>query len=816
MIRRLLAVALVLVAEWSLVIAPAQAAINTPITPAQIPPNAVTAAKIAPLTVTNATAARPLLDRLTDPGYSVLDFGAKCDGSTDDTTAIQAAMDAAASLQVWLTIAPRGKVCRGNELHFRTGARLNVDGIYRTLAAAGGGASVLTNYYAVNRSGAPESDVVIRGNGQLDNNHLNQQPIQSGQSAAGSCLYTYGAIQNVTVDGQTMVNCGSFPWNIVGGIKNADGGTAQHVYLRNLTALGTNSVNAPELGSGCDDCWMDNVADYGPNTDFGPTIYGGATHSGIRNSRARGKAHGFAVLSDGTPVTGATSTPSQGILLEGNTSYGNYGCGFYIQSTSTASSGATAKQREVRLIGNDSYGNNLSHNPNFGGECVLDGSAPISMGNHLHNDGAANSDGSNSTVPSACILLYGAGSTTQASDNFKSIGDTCENEGYKGVGIGAVISSGVVAPSFVNFTVIDNQGLVSTTSTAASATTSISVASATNIAVGQTLQGVGVPNGTTVQSISGTTITVNQAVNIGSGAVLSFTTPTMVQAISGQCGADCTITGTKTSGFSSPWQGLVVNGAAKIWQNEGLSNYVQQDSLFTGAATVQGGLFANGGFQAANGVALATNLNAAGIVPGGTQGLAVEWNYSSGGAEADLFSLATNGPLSFYSKTGTTTAKRMMTLTPTSGAFDVPMQATGGFTDASSRPAVFAATAGPWTSYTPTLSCSSGTLTTATASGRYQGSTDKSEKFSISIKITTAGTCSGNITATLPVAAVNAGGFQMVGGRENAVGGTILVGQIPANGSGVVILAANASGVATTFTPANNWQLDVSGSYESQ
>lgn len=56
---------------------------------------------------------------------------------------------------------------------------------------------------------------------------------------------------------------------------------------------------------------------------------------------------------------------------------------------------------------------------------------------------------------------------------------------------------------------------------------------------------------------------------------------------------------------------------------------------------------------------------------------------------------------------------------------------------------------GAWTSYTPTLSCASGTLTTATAAGRYK-TFGKTVVISINIVITNVGTCATAIRATLP------------------------------------------------------------------
>jgi hypothetical protein len=65
-----------------------------------------------------------------------------------------------------------------------------------------------------------------------------------------------------------------------------------------------------------------------------------------------------------------------------------------------------------------------------------------------------------------------------------------------------------------------------TTYTNAGADTIIVVASATGIAAGQLVQGVGIPVGTTVVSISGTNITISAASAVeGSGTAITFSTP---------------------------------------------------------------------------------------------------------------------------------------------------------------------------------------------------------------------------------------------------------------------------------------------------
>ena len=57
---------------------------------------------------------------------------------------------------------------------------------------------------------------------------------------------------------------------------------------------------------------------------------------------------------------------------------------------------------------------------------------------------------------------------------------------------------------------------------------------------------------------------------------------------------------------------------------------------------------------------------------------------------------------------------------------------------------------GAWIAYTPTISCGSGTLTSATASGRYKRLGQKTVALQINLNVTTVGTCSSGVNMTLP------------------------------------------------------------------
>lgn len=84
---------------------------------------------------------------------------------------------------------------------------------------------------------------------------------------------------------------------------------------------------------------------------------------------------------------------------------------------------------------------------------------------------------------------------------------------------------------------------------------------------------------------------------------------------------------------------------------------------------------------------------------------------------------------------------------------------------------------GIWTAYTPNVTAASGALTTVSATGIYS-IIGKTVLVNIDITITTNGTGSVAILATLPV---NAVGTQIIAGREDAVTGLMLQGLVGTN-----------------------------------
>ena len=112
-----------------------------------------------------------------------------------------------------------------------------------------------------------------------------------------------------------------------------------------------------------------------------------------------------------------------------------------------------------------------------------------------------------------------------------------------------------------------------------------------------------------------------------------------------------------------------------------------------------------------------------------------------------------------------------------------------------------------WTAYSPTVSTGGGSIATlGTVTGRYWN-VGKSVAFQVGVPITSAGTGSGHVSATLPFAA--AAFDYVVAGREKAATGKMLQGHIEASSSIVKIFDYTNS-----YPGVNSANLVLSGIYE--
>jgi hypothetical protein len=113
----------------------------------------------------------------------------------------------------------------------------------------------------------------------------------------------------------------------------------------------------------------------------------------------------------------------------------------------------------------------------------------------------------------------------------------------------------------------------------------------------------------------------------------------------------------------------------------------------------------------------------------------------------------------------------------------------------------------PWVSYTPTLSVTSGSLTTASATG-YYARRGKILHYKVQIVITTNGTGAGALGFTVPVVAAETDG-QNAYGKERAINGKAVMGFL--DGGTSICYIQNYDG---TYPGINGAVINVGGFYE--
>lgn len=164
------------------------------------------------------------------------------------------------------------------------------------------------------------------------------------------------------------------------------------------------------------------------------------------------------------------------------------------------------------------------------------------------------------------------------------------------------------------------------------------------------------------------------------------------------------------------------------------------------------------------------------------------------GAFASAYTLptATNSVLGGVKPDGTTITNTAGVISVTNAITALPVSvAQGGTGD----------TGTPWTSYTPTVTCStSGAITTDSIGARYK-TLGKTVWIQINVNITTLGTCLGNLSVTAPVA--GQGNLIQTLSAENHT-------------TGLTVAAEIFSNITVFFTtaPAANYYI-VGGTYES-
>lgn len=110
-----------------------------------------------------------------------------------------------------------------------------------------------------------------------------------------------------------------------------------------------------------------------------------------------------------------------------------------------------------------------------------------------------------------------------------------------------------------------------------------------------------------------------------------------------------------------------------------------------------------------------------------------------------------------------------------------------------------------WATYTPTITCTAGSITTDTVAGRYKA-IGKTVAVQIILSVSTLGTCTGNVTFTTPPAL-----------GVNTTGATYPLSAYNASTNGaVVVIASQPSSIIMIFAVAPAAQTYViNGTYEA-
>lgn len=272
--------------------------------------------------------ARPLASALSDsatsgPGlYDAMDSGATGNGTTDDTAAVQAAIDAsAASPGGGICLIPHGTFLISKALSAPAGCHLVIDGTIRLADGA--------NQDMIFISG---SNVLIEGTGTLEGNGANQSATIGG-------IVNVAGIANVVVRGLTVNGVHNWGVNLTA-CKNA--------LLEDMVMSNNGSAN--EFAEGATNCWARNCTITGTN-DFAFAFYGGVQDSGITDSISTGNGGpGIGILSDdGQPAL------CQNITIANNHSFANVnGAQGIVVITGPD---ITANHQGVSITGNDIHDN---------------------------------------------------------------------------------------------------------------------------------------------------------------------------------------------------------------------------------------------------------------------------------------------------------------------------------------------------------------------------------------------------------------------------------------------------------------------------
>ena len=257
---------------------------------------------------------------------NVTEHGAKGDGTTDDTAAIQAVLNAYAG-KATVFVPDTGSPYMCFPLVPPNGTDLLILGTLKLLPSS---PNALINIPSSNHH------VTLRGNGVLDGNG-------SAQVHGIGNVYCNLA-SNIRISGLTIQNTKEWSLAFIG---------CSDVVVDGVTVVG--GYSASGFSAGCDNCWLTNCTIDGPSSDIGFSFYGGTTNSGaigntFRNAGIAGSnvAGGISILADG-----GQPAPCKNIVITGNLVYNSYGAGITVDN----GTGASGLHDGIVISNNRCYGN---------------------------------------------------------------------------------------------------------------------------------------------------------------------------------------------------------------------------------------------------------------------------------------------------------------------------------------------------------------------------------------------------------------------------------------------------------------------------
>jgi len=351
--------------------------------------------------LSNAVAAT-MANRFSRVANVIDDFGAAGNGSTNDTTAIQNAVNACAGNAILMF--PAGHTYNHSGFTVPRNSQLIIDG----------------TLFLISNSGSLTSSITIQGNnvnvsgiGTINGN-------ASGQTGAGTSagITNSGNISDLSVGPSLIIaNCKNWPFNIT----NCTNG-----WLVNCTL--SSSGNSVEFAEACVNCHVigNTVTSI---QDEGIAIYGGGVNcSVVDNIVSSCSASGISVLSD-------SSQPAicNGTKISGNTCYNNGLSGIEVNT----GSGANGPHVNTVVTSNHCYENNTESitargDINFGNALNF-----ICSGNLVH-----------STNGSYALGIYVNSVTTSALISGNSI--------YN-IGTSGSVSSGIGVQQAPNIAIVGNE-----------------------------------------------------------------------------------------------------------------------------------------------------------------------------------------------------------------------------------------------------------------------------------------------------------------------------------------------------------------------